>query len=90
MPTSSCGNELASEIRSPGEPTPRKSGDALASAVRNDLNDTLPSSLVLGFPHSLTAPAQAKGKTLFLHFSGPTGVGKSLAGRLVAEALFQG
>ena len=56
---------------------------------------------LLGFPYTVTRdlgyvfgiPSNAtrkhgRGETLFLHFSGPTGVGKSLTASFVAQALF--
>jgi DNA polymerase III delta prime subunit len=51
-------------------------------------------SYVLGFPHSImhesnkTSKSTKRPETLFLHFSGPTGVGKSLTANLISQALF--
>jgi len=51
-------------------------------------------SYVLGFPHSImhesekTSKSTKRPETLFLHFSGPTGVGKSLTASLISQALF--
>jgi len=49
-------------------------------------------SYVLGFPHSILNEQEKRSttrrETLFLHFSGPTGVGKSLTANLMARALF--